>query len=208
MNANKKTKSKSDEVHEDERELADAPEHTADEQDTETLIEIPADEYESLKRETQELKERLIRQQADFDNTRKRLRKNAEESGNRMLAGFVRPLIVELDNFEHALKAAHPDRFQDFATGVSMIHQNITAVFDQSGIQAVPCEGVFDPAWHEVCQEIEDDSVPRGTILEVLRSGYRLGDQVIRAAQVVVAKPPAQAAPETDTAEESAAEES
>jgi molecular chaperone GrpE len=58
------------------------------------------------------------------------------------------------------------------------------------GIALIPAEGIFDPAQHEVLAELENADVPKGTILEVHRAGYRCGDQLVRSAQVIVARPP------------------
>jgi len=106
------------------------------------------------------------------------------------VAELQEPLLTEMDNFERAIGAASPDAFQDFATGVSMIKQNVDDILASQGIEAIPAEGVFDPALHEVVSEVEDAERKRGEIVEVFRTGYRLGGQVIRAAQVVVARPP------------------
>ncbi|MFW5830446.1 MAG: nucleotide exchange factor GrpE [Planctomycetota bacterium] len=168
---------------------ADDPVPAADDGET---ITIPVTEFEQLKAENRDLKERIVRQQADFDNIRKRMRRDMEQTGQRQLASFIRPMLTELDNFGHALAAAKPEHFQDFAMGVTMVRENLLGVLNASGIEIIPCEGVFDPALHEVVAETEDAEQPRGTIAAVHRQGYKLGEQVIRAAQVVVTKPPAE----------------
>ena len=151
-------------------------------------------ELDRLRKDNAELREALLRRQADFDNARKRLRREADEAGSRALARFVKPLLVELDNFQRALEAAKPEAFADFALGVTMIKTNLDTLLGSNGIVPVPAEGVFDPQIHEVLQEVERADVPRGTIVAVQRQGWKLGEQLIRAAQVVVAKPPAQPA--------------
>jgi molecular chaperone GrpE len=153
-------------------------------------IVIMASEYETLKHNVNELREQLMRQQAEFENVRKRLRKTADESGKRSLASFVRPILNEMDNFEMAIKAANPEKFNDFAMGVTMIHENMKNIFSGAGIQLIPAEGIFDPSVHEVVAEIEQEECQRGEIIGVQRNGYQINDQVIRAAQVIVAKPP------------------
>lgn len=148
-----------------------------------------AEEVERLREEVQDLKDSLVRQRADFENARRRLRRDAEEAGARAIVRFVRPILDELDNFERAIAAASPESFEDFATGVSMIKVNLDGILAGAGIVPIPCEGVFDPQWHEVVAEVEDPERPRGTIAEVVRSGWKLDDQVIRTAQVVVTRP-------------------
>lgn len=156
------------------------------------MVSLPAAEYENLQHRLAEVSEQLLRERADFDNTRKRLRREADAAGARAVGRFVRPLLVELDNFGHALEAANPEKFQDFALGVTMIRENLVRLLGDHGVEPVSTEGRFDPAWHEVVAEVESEA-EKGTILDIQRQGYRMGDQVLRAAQVVVAKGPAEA---------------
>ncbi len=159
--------------------------------DLDAIVTIPRVELENLRQENGELRERMWRQQAEFDNVRKRLRKEADEAGTRAIARFVKPVLNEIDNFGRALQAATPEAFADFAMGVSMTRENLINALASAGIETIPVEGIFDPAIHEVIAESERDDLPRGTIVEVHRAGYRLKDQLVRAAQVVVAKAPA-----------------
>lgn len=132
-----------------------------------------------------------MRQQAEFENVRKRLRKEADESGTRAVARFVRPILDQLDNLDRAVGAANPEAFAEFAQGVVMIRESLRASLAANGIEPVPGEGAFDPAVHEVLAEEERADLPRGHIVAVHRSGWKLRDQLVRSAQVVVAKPPA-----------------
>jgi len=154
------------------------------------IVSIPKAELDALRQEHIDLRDRLLRAQAEFDNVRKRLRKEADEAGTRAIIRFVRPILNELDNFGRALNAAKPEAFVEFATGVSMIRENLGSALAGAGIEPIPAEGIFDPSIHEVIAETERAGVPRGTIVEIHRQGYRLKEQLVRAAQVVVAKPP------------------
>ncbi len=183
-----------EEVHDTEN-----TEETAEQQEPVTLA---AGEYEKLQADLQELRERVVRQQAEFDNVRKRLRKEADESGKRALARFVRPILTEMDNFDLALTSADPEKFNDFAMGISMIKENISSTLSNSGIELIPAEGIFDPALHEVAMQQESPEHKRGEIIQVLRNGYRLGEQVIRATQVIVATEPKPAVEATPVEEE------
>jgi molecular chaperone GrpE len=167
------------------------PETTPDTARTET-IQVAAAEYEETRRQLNDWKERCARQQAEFENVRKRLRKEADEAGTRAIARFVRPLLDQFDNLDRAIGAAKPENFNEFAMGVTMIRESLRSSLSASGIEPVPSEGAFDPALHEVLAEEEHASLPKGHIVMVHRSGWRLKDQLVRSAQVVVAKPPAQ----------------
>ena len=157
--------------------------------DTQT---IPLAEYEALQAKFAELQTRQARQQADFENARRHLRKEAEEASLRGVVRFVRPLLSELDAFSLALEAAKPESFADFVQGVQMTRDNILRILAGQGLEIIPTEGRFDPAQHEVIAEIPDPA-ERGTIVQVFRAGYRCQNQVVRAAQVIVSKGPAQA---------------
>jgi molecular chaperone GrpE len=171
-----------------------APETAQPEAASTETITVNVAEFEALKREAQEWKERCMRSQAEFDNVRKRLRKEADEAGTRAVARAMKPVLTEMDNLGRALAAAAaPEAFAEFAQGVSMISENLRTGLVGQGLEEVPAEGVFDPAVHEVIAEQEDASVVKGTILQVHRTGWRFREQLVRSAQVVVAKPPAPA---------------
>jgi molecular chaperone GrpE len=152
-------------------------------------LTITVGEFEALKREVQEWKERCLRNQAEFDNVRKRLRKEADEAGVRAVVRSVRPLLNEVDNLGRAIDAATLETFSDFAQGVTLIRENLRGALSGQGIEAVPSEGIFDPAVHEVIAEEERADLPKGTITQVHRQGWKLKEQLVRSAQVVVAKP-------------------
>jgi len=157
---------------------------------------VPLAEFEELQARYREAVEVNLRQRADFDNTRKRLRRSADEAGNRALAAFIRPVLVELDHLGLAIEHAAAGTSEEFVQGVTMLHENLQGIFTGAGIEQIATDGVFDPAVHEVVAELPSDE-PRGTIIGIQRTGYRLGEQVIRAAQVIVAKGPEQPAPES-----------
>jgi molecular chaperone GrpE len=164
-----------------------AAETAAQEQSTASeTVTVPTAEFEAAKQQVVEWKERCMRQQAEFENVRKRLRKEADEAGNRAVARFVRPLLDQLDNLDRAISAANPEGFAEFAQGVAMIRESFSASLTAAGIEAVPSEGTFDPAVHEVLAEEAREGVAKGTIVLTHRSGWRLKDQLIRSAQVVV----------------------
>ena len=154
-------------------------------------ITIPASEFEAAKRDASEWKDRSLRNQAEFEYIRKRLRKEADEAGARGVVRAMKPLLNEIDNLGRAIDSATPQQFAEFAQGVTMIRDNLKNALVGQGIETIVCEGIFDPTVHEVIAEQESADVPKGTILQVFRAGYKLKDQLIRTAQVVVAKPSA-----------------
>lgn len=151
-------------------------------------IAIPAAEFEATRAQVVEWKERCMRQQAEFENVRRRLRKEADEAGSRAVARFVRPLLDQLDNLDRAIAAADPAAFVQFAQGVTMIRESLRGSLAAAGIEEIVCEGMFDPSVHEVLAEEAREGVTKGTIVLSHRSGWKLKDQLIRSAQVVVAR--------------------
>ena len=170
----------------------------SDQGDSEEVVVEEKDPLQVLRAECQTLKEQMLRERADFDNIRKRLRREAEESGARAVGRFVRPILLQLDNFSLALEAAKPEAFMDFAMGVTMIRDGLMAALSDAGISPVDNAGQFDPAHHEVIAEIPND-LPKGHIVTTQRGGYRMGEQLVRAAQVIVSAGPAEAPVESPT---------
>jgi len=139
--------------------------------------------------EVEKWKDVAARSQAELDNFRKRMAREKTEAivyANRNLLEGLFPII---DNFEMGLKAA-----QDGEGESSMIFQGMSMVYKQIGdfltdqcVEIIPSDGVaFDPNVHEAIKQEASEEVPEGQILYTLRRGYRLKEQVLRAANVVV----------------------
>lgn len=152
-----------------------------------------ADELELLRRERDELKDRLLRTAADFENYRKRARKDVEEGLRAGREAVVRELLPIVDNLERADEAATTaESVEAVAEGVKMILRSFEDVSERIGLERVKTVGErFDPAVHEAVQQVETDEAEPGTIIAEARAGYRMGVRLLRAAMVVVAKKPA-----------------
>ncbi|MBS1348637.1 MAG: nucleotide exchange factor GrpE [Firmicutes bacterium] len=132
----------------------------------------------------EEAEARALRVQADFDNFRRRSRKETEEAGKRANADLITTILPVLDNFERALKMMQESAERD---GVEMILKQMQQVLENVGLQEIEAQGaVFDPNIHQaVLQEAVDDE-RKGKVLMVMQKGYLLGDKLIRAAVVQV----------------------
>lgn len=132
----------------------------------------------------EEAEARALRVQADFDNFRRRSRKETEEAGKRANADLITTILPVLDNFERALKMMQESAERD---GVEMILKQMQQVLENAGLQEIEAQGaVFDPNIHQaVLQEAVDDE-RKGKVLMVMQKGYLLGDKLIRAAVVQV----------------------
>ena len=151
-------------------------------------------ELKRVETENAELKDRLARRQADFENYRKRVDKERSDTYNRVAADIAAKLLPVSDNLKRALEAeasveaAESDEFRHFLSGVDLIWKQLNGVLEALGVKPIPSVGEpFDPHIHEaVVSEATDEYEPDTVIQEIL-TGYRLGDKLIRPALVKVA---------------------
>jgi molecular chaperone GrpE len=151
-------------------------------------------ELKRVETENAELKDRLARRQADFENYRKRVERERTDTYNRVVADVVAKLLPVMDNLKRALEAeasveaAESDEFRHFLSGVDVISKQLNGVLDALGVKPIAAVGEkFDPHIHEaVVTEPTDDHAP-DTVIQELVAGYRLGDKLIRPALVKVA---------------------
>ena len=141
-------------------------------------------QYKEAVSAKEEAEARALRVQADFDNFRRRSRKETEEAGKRANADLITTILPVLDNFERALKMMQESADRD---GVEMIFKQMEQVLENAGLQEIEAEGAaFDPNIHQaVLQEAVEDE-RKGKVLMVMQKGYLLGDKLIRAAVVQV----------------------
>ncbi|MDR3588558.1 MAG: nucleotide exchange factor GrpE [Negativicutes bacterium] len=134
----------------------------------------------------EEMNNRLLRLQADFDNFRRRTRQEKEEMSQVVTGGIVTQLLPVLDNFERALAVASDDAGQ-LRTGVELVYRQFIHILDGLGIKAIVAVGAqFDPALHEAVMRVEDAGQPDGLVVQELQKGYTVGGKVLRASMVQV----------------------
>ena len=171
---------------EDEEDLTGGP-------DTAELIATRS-ELKRVETENAELKDRLARRQADFENYRKRVERERSETYNRVVIDLAAKLLPVLDNLKRALDAeawvesAESDEFRHFLSGVDLIYKQLNGVLEALGVKPIAAVGEqFNPHIHEaVVTEATDDYEP-DTVMQEIVAGYRLGDKLIRPALVKVA---------------------
>jgi molecular chaperone GrpE len=138
--------------------------------------------------------ERYIRLYADFENFKKRAQRERDEARRSAVESVVTRLLPVMDTFEMALAATHQPgvSLDSLRTGVNMIHGQFRGVFSDLGLEEIQAVGQpFDPSLHEAVSQQETSEVPEGQVVQQLRKGYRNRDRLLRAASVVVARPPA-----------------
>jgi molecular chaperone GrpE len=149
--------------------------------------------------------DRLLRTTADFENFKKRAAREKVESAQYASFSLLQKLLPVLDNFEMALAAAQSataarpdglaaagDKLTSLQSGVLMIQQQLKNALVEAGLEEIDAAGKpFDPNFHEAISQQESADVPEGNVLQQLRKGYKFKERLLRAATVVVAKPPA-----------------
>ena len=157
-------------------------------------------DLEKAHAERDRMREQLLRIAADFDNFRKRSRKEIEEVRRRAIEDTLREVLPIVDNLERAADAmSDATEVAAVADGVHMVLRGFEDVASRLGLKRVPGVGnQFDPTCHDAMQQEETDEHAPGTIVSEIVPGYFLGERLLRPAMVVVAKPPTQTADQDD----------
>ncbi|AKU96480.1 Heat shock protein GrpE [Labilithrix luteola] len=160
-------------------------------QETEAEEAAPSDPLAEAKAEAARMKDQWVRTAADFDNYRKRSRKEVEDARKGGREELLKEVLPVFDNLERAIQSAQrATEVKPVAEGLGMILRQLLETLSRSGITKVPAVGhQFDPTVHEAIQQVETDDQPPGAVVAEVQPGYVQGDRLIRAAMVVVAKP-------------------
>ena len=162
------------------------------------------DPLEVAKAEAQKYREQLLRTAADFDNFRKRSRRENEDSLRKGRESTVKELLPVFDNLERALSSADgaPD-VKSVADGLRMVVRQFSTTLEKIGIKRIQSVGAaFDPSLHEAIQHVESTEHEAGVVAAEVQPGYMIGEHLLRAAMVVVSKGGPAAAEEPPAAEE------
>lgn len=174
----------------------DSNKKVADEQATtstdQTIQDIDNKELAACKTELQDLKSKILRVTADFQNFQARISKERTSWMRDAQIELMIGLLPVLDNFDRALaehqKQEHGEEFTTWLTGFALIAKDLQKFLYEKGVREIDYSTVFDPQYHEAVAHIADPTKNSGEIIEVLQKGYFLNDTVIRPAKVVVAK--------------------
>ncbi len=164
-------------------EIADRIENESSESIAEEIATL-REELIELRTERDDLESRLKRKQAEFQNYKKRQEKRREEERNRATESLVEDILEVRDNLSRALEQ---DEDADIRDGVEATFRGLEDVLDGEGVEPVePEPGTeTDPERHEVLLRVESEE-PEGTVAELHRPGYEMGEKVLRPAQVTV----------------------
>jgi len=179
---------------------ANDPGLTSDSSGAENESGAMPDDVEKLKvlleekeAEVSELKEQVLRQKAEFDNFRKRSRREMEDFRKFAVENIMLDLLEVCDNFERALSSFRKaEDVESVVNGVEMVFKQFISILEKEGLKKIECEGKeFDPRLHEATHHVESDKHPDNTVVEVCRPGYVFNSKVIRPVMVTVSRNPA-----------------
>jgi len=157
----------------------------------------------SLDRELADMKDRLLRTLAEMENMRKRTEREVADARVYGISSFARDILGVADNMHRAmqalddeLRAKADEAMKALLDGVELTERELMNVLDKHGVKRLePLNQKLDPNRHQAMYEVEDASVPSGTVVQVMQAGYTIGERVLRPALVAVSKGGVKAAP-------------
>ncbi len=156
-------------------------------------------DYEAVVRllkENEELKDRALRAAAEMENLRRRTARDVQDARAYSVANFARDMLAVSDNLRRAIEAVPEDAktadgagLAGLIEGVEVTERAMLSALERHGVRKLDPQGEkFDPNFHQAMFEVPNPAVPANTVVQVVQSGYTIGDRVLRPAMVGVAK--------------------
>lgn len=143
----------------------------------------------ALRRERDDLYDRLLRKTAEFDNYRKRIERERRDQTDQGIAALLQDLLLVVDDFDLALRVEAGEGAKSYKKGVELIHAKLQDLLRKHGVREIEALGaVFNPNLHEAVMHEVSPEHREGEIIGELRRGYTIGDRLLRPAMVKVAK--------------------
>ena len=147
-----------------------------------------------LAADLEDLRQTLLRRQADFDNYKKRIERERTEDSKRTTARLIEALIPTIDGFEQALAAHREAEYENYRRGFELIYKQLVDHISKLGAERIdPTGKPFDPHLHQAMDRTETLEHADGTVLQVFQPAYVFHGRVLRPAMVRVAVQPATA---------------
>jgi len=168
---------------------------------------------EALAKEIADARDKMLRTLAEMENLRKRTAKEVADARMYGITGFARDILDIADNLQRALDAVPAEARENadpglkaLIEGVELTERSLLNTLEKNGVRKFdPTGGKFDPNFQQAMFEVPDPSVPSGTVVQVVQSGFMIGDRVLRPALVGVSKGGARAAPMAASGNDNAA---
>jgi molecular chaperone GrpE len=151
---------------------------------------------EALAKEAAEARDKMLRTLAEMENLRKRTSREVADARTYGITGFARDVLEIADNLQRALDAVPAEARENaepglkaLIEGVELTERSLLNALEKNGVKKFdPSGGKFDPNFQQAMYEVPDPSVPAGTVVQVMQSGYMIGERVLRPALVGVSK--------------------
>jgi len=171
-------------------------EETEQEMPEARIADQPVDAIEVLKAEIESLRDQRLRALAEAENIRRRAEREKSEASLYAVTKFARDMLAIADNFSRALAACPPEvrdaadpQVKAVLDGVEATDRQLLGTLERHGVKPVSTEdGKFDPNLHQAIAEVPGNGKPAGSIVDVVQSGYMIGDRLLRPAMVTVAR--------------------
>jgi molecular chaperone GrpE len=158
---------------------------------------------ETLNAENGQLKDRVLRTLAEMENLRRRTEREVSDAKAYGVSSFARDMLTVVDNLSRALehlpaeaRASADPAIRSMIEGVELTARDLEAVLGRHGVKRLDPKGQkFDPNLHQAIFEAPDETIPAGTVSQVVQSGWTIGDRVLRPAMVGVSRGGPKAAP-------------
>ncbi len=181
--------------------------------DTEANAAAQADPVAVLEAEKADLKDKLLRLMADMENLRRRTEREVADARAYAVTNFARDMLTVADNFQRAIdsvpaeaRAGGDPALKALVEGVELTEREMLKTLERYGVKRLDPQGErFDPNLHQAMFEVPNPDVPSGTVVQVVQTGYVIGERVLRPALVGVAKGGPKAGPERAAAQDAAA---
>jgi len=155
-----------------------------------------ADALELLRAEIEMLRDQRLRALAELENTRRRAERDRLEGSQYAITRFARDMLAIADNFSRALAACPVDlretadpQVKAVIDGVEVTERQLLATLENYGVKLIETTDVkFDPNLHQAIAEVPGEGRPPGTIVDVIQTGYKIGERLLRPAMVTVAR--------------------
>jgi len=162
---------------------------------------------DALRAENADLKDRALRALADAENTRRIAAREKQDATQYAVTRFARDMVGIADNFARALAALPADKLQSadpavkaVIEGIEATERQLLATLQNHGVKAIDtADGKFDPNLHQAIAEVPGNGKPGGSIVDVVQTGYVIGDRLLRPSMVTVARKDGTEPPKVDT---------
>jgi molecular chaperone GrpE len=182
------------EPNEDQAKPADSLKAEAQSAEADPGRQLGAD-LDGLLAENAEMRDRLLRTLADMENLRRRTEREKSDTARYAISSFARDVLTVGDNLKRTIDhvpadaAAQDPALKSFLEGVELTERELLNVLERHGVTRIePLGQRFDPNCHQAMYEVQNADVPEGTVVDVMQSGYVIGDRCLRPALVAVAK--------------------